>query len=239
MDPTIYKPVAYKSPGIYKGAGGIYKGRGVYKDGGGGGGGDAPAGWHHIECIKKVNNTTSKFYLNIAAENQISNSDLEFKLTFSLYEQINSGLLLCSTTSSGKCGFSTQFSGGHFDRFYTYNGKSGAYSSMQNFSGMPYTQKIIGTLKNNTLSCISEGYSVSQTKSIYENGAVNRIDIFNGTPNSGGKSIIYGLQIKKGDDIYFDVVAIEKDDLSELNFYDKVTDTIFTLSGSQSDFEKG
>lgn len=33
MEPTIYKPGAYKSPGIYKGAGGIYKGRGVYNDG--------------------------------------------------------------------------------------------------------------------------------------------------------------------------------------------------------------
>ena len=35
MEPTIYKPGAYKSPGVYKGAGGIYKGRGVYKDGAG------------------------------------------------------------------------------------------------------------------------------------------------------------------------------------------------------------
>ena len=35
MEPTIYKPGAYKTPGIYKGAGGIYKGRGVYKDGAG------------------------------------------------------------------------------------------------------------------------------------------------------------------------------------------------------------
>ena len=34
MEPTIYKPGAYKSPGIYKGAGGIYKGRGVYNCGG-------------------------------------------------------------------------------------------------------------------------------------------------------------------------------------------------------------
>lgn len=33
MDPIIYKPGAYKSPGIYKGAGGIYKGRGVYNIG--------------------------------------------------------------------------------------------------------------------------------------------------------------------------------------------------------------
>ena len=33
MEPTIYKPGAYKTPGIYNGAGGIYKGRGVYKDG--------------------------------------------------------------------------------------------------------------------------------------------------------------------------------------------------------------
>lgn len=33
MEPTIYKPGAYKTPGIYKGTGGIYKGRGVYKDG--------------------------------------------------------------------------------------------------------------------------------------------------------------------------------------------------------------
>lgn len=37
MDPFIYKPGAYKSPGIYKGEGGIYKGRGVYKDGESGG----------------------------------------------------------------------------------------------------------------------------------------------------------------------------------------------------------
>lgn len=32
MEPTIYKPIAYKSPGIYNGAGGIYKGRGVYNE---------------------------------------------------------------------------------------------------------------------------------------------------------------------------------------------------------------
>lgn len=35
MEPTIYKPGAYKSPGIYNGTGGIYKGRGVYNDGNG------------------------------------------------------------------------------------------------------------------------------------------------------------------------------------------------------------
>ena len=33
MEPTIYKPGAYNTPGIYKGAGGIYKGRGVYNNG--------------------------------------------------------------------------------------------------------------------------------------------------------------------------------------------------------------
>lgn len=33
MEPIIYKPGAYKTPGVYKGAGGIYKGRGVYNDG--------------------------------------------------------------------------------------------------------------------------------------------------------------------------------------------------------------
>lgn len=38
-EPTIYKPGAYKSPGIYKGACGVYNGRGVYNDGAGGGGG--------------------------------------------------------------------------------------------------------------------------------------------------------------------------------------------------------
>ena len=36
MEPTIYKPGAYNIPGVYKGAGGIYKGRGIYKDAGGG-----------------------------------------------------------------------------------------------------------------------------------------------------------------------------------------------------------
>ena len=33
MEPTIYKPGAYKTPGVYKGTGGIYKGRDVYNDG--------------------------------------------------------------------------------------------------------------------------------------------------------------------------------------------------------------
>lgn len=33
MEPTIYKTGAYKTPDIYKGAGGIYKGRGVYNGG--------------------------------------------------------------------------------------------------------------------------------------------------------------------------------------------------------------
>ena len=36
MEPTIYKPGANKTPGVYKGAGGIYNGRGVYNDGAGG-----------------------------------------------------------------------------------------------------------------------------------------------------------------------------------------------------------
>lgn len=31
-EPTIYKPGAYNTPGVYKGAGGIYNGRGVYND---------------------------------------------------------------------------------------------------------------------------------------------------------------------------------------------------------------
>lgn len=35
MEPTIYKPGAYKSPGIYNGAGGVYNGNGVYNDGAG------------------------------------------------------------------------------------------------------------------------------------------------------------------------------------------------------------
>ena len=33
MEPMIYKPGAYKTPGVYKGVGGIYNGRGVYNDG--------------------------------------------------------------------------------------------------------------------------------------------------------------------------------------------------------------
>lgn len=37
MEPKIYKPGAYKTTGVYKGAGGIYNGRGVYKDGAGSG----------------------------------------------------------------------------------------------------------------------------------------------------------------------------------------------------------
>ena len=36
MEPTIYKPGAYKTPGVYKGTGSIYNGRGVYNDGAGG-----------------------------------------------------------------------------------------------------------------------------------------------------------------------------------------------------------
>lgn len=35
MEPTIYKPGAYNTPGIYNGAGGVYNGRGVYNDGAG------------------------------------------------------------------------------------------------------------------------------------------------------------------------------------------------------------
>lgn len=37
MQPTICKPSIYKTPGVYKGAGGLYNGRGVYNDGAGGG----------------------------------------------------------------------------------------------------------------------------------------------------------------------------------------------------------
>lgn len=33
MEPTIYKPGAYKTLGVYKGTDGIYNGRGVYNDG--------------------------------------------------------------------------------------------------------------------------------------------------------------------------------------------------------------
>lgn len=32
MEPTIYNPSAYNTHGVYKGAGGIYKGRGVYNE---------------------------------------------------------------------------------------------------------------------------------------------------------------------------------------------------------------
>lgn len=35
MEPIIYKPGAYNTPGIYKGAGGVYNGRGFYNEGAG------------------------------------------------------------------------------------------------------------------------------------------------------------------------------------------------------------
>lgn len=54
-EPTIYKPGAYNTPGIYNGAGGIYNGRGVYKDGTGGGGDTVEIGGR-LYPFKKVNN---------------------------------------------------------------------------------------------------------------------------------------------------------------------------------------
>jgi uncharacterized protein (TIGR02145 family) len=51
MEPTIYKPGAHKTPGIYKGAGDIYKGAGVYKGGAGGGGGKLIIGGREYNVV--------------------------------------------------------------------------------------------------------------------------------------------------------------------------------------------
>lgn len=53
MESTICKPGAYNSPRIYKGAGGVYNGRGVYNDGAGGGGGNrVKIGSHYYEYVQ-------------------------------------------------------------------------------------------------------------------------------------------------------------------------------------------
>ena len=104
MEPTIFKPGAYKTPGVCKGAGGIYKGRGVYNDGAGGGGESPDIPDEYKDQFKQVNyiqsNTSHVFINGISCKS----SDL-LKLNYyimSAQDQTNN--LFRMTTSSNNAG---------------------------------------------------------------------------------------------------------------------------------------
>jgi len=97
MEPTIYKPGANKSPGIYNCAGGIYKGSGVYNYGAGVSPvPPIPPEYQLVEYIKLFNRTTIntgvKFLLN---------DTLYAKLRYFNYTAERYNVIFGSRTSSG------------------------------------------------------------------------------------------------------------------------------------------
>lgn len=82
MEPTICKPGAYKTPGVYKGSGGIYKGCGVYKDGlGGSPFPPPPPGYTIFKYLENIN-FDSSVLLNLNAQQLNWNDTLEICLEF-------------------------------------------------------------------------------------------------------------------------------------------------------------
>lgn len=88
MEPTIYKPGSYKTPGIYKGSCGIYKGRGVYNDG---------AGVGNIGDIFSYHTNFSDLDLDTLLDNGVQYS-FDYG-TISGLEKTKNGLLLKNRTA--------------------------------------------------------------------------------------------------------------------------------------------
>lgn len=83
MEPTIYKPGAYKTPGVYKGTDSVYNGRGVYNDGAGGGSPDPqpPEGYTRYKYLENIN-FSSSVLLNLNAQQLNWNDTFEICLEF-------------------------------------------------------------------------------------------------------------------------------------------------------------
>lgn len=87
MEPTIYKPSAYKSPGIYKGAGGIYNGSGIYK-------------LESKKTTKLIFSTDfSNAYLDGEYLRGVSNEGIEYSIR---YAKLNNGKAQILNTSGDK-----------------------------------------------------------------------------------------------------------------------------------------
>lgn len=81
MEPTIYKPGAYKTPGVYKGTGGVYNGRGVYKDGGGSPLPPPPPGYTVFKYLENIN-FGDTVLLNLNSQKLSWNDTFEICLEF-------------------------------------------------------------------------------------------------------------------------------------------------------------
>lgn len=80
MEQTIYKPGVYKSTRIYKGAGGIYKGRGVYNDGAGGVIPPIPDEYELIEYIDIVQGGSRGIEIKFDSQKLLENNKNNIKV---------------------------------------------------------------------------------------------------------------------------------------------------------------
>lgn len=94
METTICKPGAYKTPGVYKGAFGIYNGRGVYNDGAGGGNiiyYNTFRNFDGTTCVPEIGPTLN---YNITVGNGIANFSIEDDGIRTSFNSGNKGLAI-------------------------------------------------------------------------------------------------------------------------------------------------
>lgn len=167
MEPTIYKPGAYKSPGIYNGSCGIYKGRGVYNEG------KVPIDFLYITYFKNLDTNTLKDYPLKGNETHFINSEGGYnypnveKVTDVIY---NYAVKFSSTVDSFKLMKFFENVGGVFSIEMLYK-----YSNDYCDFGLISTPNV-GSSVNDAIGC---GYT-DQGNTIYINKSYS-YNLFNGT----------------------------------------------------------
>ena len=229
MEPTIYKPGAYNTPGVYKGAGGIYKGRGVYNDGAGGGS-PIPPEYTRYDWIRfdGASSTHTWFPATLINIDTNENCNFEFVYNAMLMNDYASRMVFSVSDSYGGMNivlFQLQNYGTKTNLQLFKNGGSIAYPSEK--PGVSYckTKSHLSILNDqiideSVLSTTPASYSVISLQNRY----------LNLVPPESKQLKSYGGKITKNDIILYEFIPVKENDTGKCGFYDIVNNVFTTFT---------
>lgn len=239
MEPTIYKPGAYKTPGVYKGAGGIYKGRGVYNEGGGGS--PLPPGFTAYDYIQtrldnKIDGVNARFFW-FPIGNCIDNDGTSFIIEYEVYLNTYNNLIILTTKNNPGGSLS---SGDVELELRRKNDSHGGFHHVSNTNYAWPGDMSLSIVQGRNIISLTNGIILANDTEIYNNISIfNKVSLsgkYITTANNSIEQKIYRFTIEKNDIVIYDYVPCIRELDNKIGFFDKVNNLFVTTTENSNTY---
>lgn len=227
MEPTIYKPGAYKSPGIYNGACGVYNGLGVYKDGAGGGS-PIPPEYTAYDWIRFDGAGGSLNWLIHVDIDIVDNENCEFVIKYKLENHSCRMLFIADKPNASPDYAFLEIGSGDYGTKTAFNLKNGntdiwltPYAALSYFTDKSEVSFINGKVKDFTTDSV-----LCENAGTYSKISLLNKWLFLGYENNYKFKIYGGMIIKNGITLY-EFVPVKENDTGKCGIYD-IVNNVFT-----------